>query len=352
MTNTIPIRNLYYLYAYAWDQFHFVRRVRTGEDDGPDAGALFAKVLVQACRQIFRLGVGREYESHEQELPQLRGRINLVRTLRHDTLKRGRVWCKFDELTADTLQNRVIKSTLICLLGRKQVSASLTTEIRRCIRTFDALQVKAATLDGEAFRQIRRTRQNSFYAFVLHICELVYEGLFPEQEGAAGQFASLLEDEAKMSRVFERFVRNFFRHEQTEFEVTSERIAWDVDNQDEAAPELLPSMHTDTSLRSTRRTVIIETKYYSQTLQTHYDRKRLRSGHLYQLFAYLKNLEKGNGPDKYAEGLLLYPAVHEHVEFETIIQGHRMRARTIDFDQPWEHIHGQLLSMTSSTGAA
>ena len=348
MTPAIPTRNLYYLYAYAWDQFYFVRRVRTGEGEGPDAAAFFGNILVQACRQIFRRGVGREYEFCEEDLSQVRGRIDLIRTFRHDTLKRGRVWCKFDELTADTLQNQAIKATLVRLLDHKQVSSRLAREIRKCIRTFDALRVTTAKLDRETFRRIRVTRQSSFYAFLLHICELIHEGLFPEQEGATGQFASLLEDETKMNRVFERFVRNFFRHEQAEFNVKSERIAWDIGEGHEATPELLPGMHTDASLRSAKRTVIIETKYYSETLHTYYDRKALRSGHLYQLFAYLKNLERRGGPDKCAEGLLLYPAVSDHVEFETTIQGHRMRARTIDLNQPWEHIHRQLLSMTLS----
>src|ERR1017187_7099882 len=93
MTGVIPIRNLYYLYAYAWDQFHFTRRFDTGEGVGPDAGAFFAKILVHGCQQIFRRGVDRVYGVFEEELPQLRGRINLIKTIRHDTLKRARVWC-------------------------------------------------------------------------------------------------------------------------------------------------------------------------------------------------------------------------------------------------------------------
>jgi len=350
MTNEIPIQNLYYLYAYAWDQFHFVHRVRTGEEEGPDAHGFFGRILVQACRQIFRRGVRREYESHEKELGQLRGRINLVRTIRHGTLERGKVWCRFDELTADALANQLIKATLVRLEGG-QVPRRLAADIRKCVRTFDSLGVRTAELKREAFRLAGRAQQSPFYAFLLHICELLYESLFPRHEGRAGTFASLLDDETKMSRIFERFVRNFFRHEQDDFEVSSERIAWDIGKRTKEV-ELLPNMHTDASLRSRERTVIIETKYYSETLHTHYDRKVLRSGHLYQLFAYVKNLEKRAGPDRRAEGLLLYPAVVDHVDFETTIQGHRMRACTIDLNQRWDKIQKQLLSMIAAAGNA
>jgi 5-methylcytosine-specific restriction enzyme subunit McrC len=104
-------------------------------------------------------------------------------------------------------------------------------------------------------------------------------------------------------------------------------------------------MYTDASLRSPRRTVIIETKYYSETLHAHYERKTLRSGHLYQLFAYVKNLENRGEPDNRAEGILLYPAVHDRVKFETTIQGHRICARTVDLSQPWGDIRTELLAM-------
>ena len=68
MTAEIPIRNIYYLYAYAWDQFRFVRRVSTGEEDGPDAVPFFAEfsckdagksfgaasiALIRHCRRSF-----------------------------------------------------------------------------------------------------------------------------------------------------------------------------------------------------------------------------------------------------------------------------------------------------------
>jgi 5-methylcytosine-specific restriction enzyme subunit McrC len=104
-------------------------------------------------------------------------------------------------------------------------------------------------------------------------------------------------------------------------------------------------MQTDVSLRSPKRTVLIDTKYYAQTLHTHRDKERLRSAHLYQLFAYLKNMERHSEPDGRAEGILLYPTVKEEVRFSAMIQGHKMTARTIDLAKPWKEIHRGLLSV-------
>jgi 5-methylcytosine-specific restriction enzyme subunit McrC len=345
MTTEIPIRNLYYLYAYAWDQFHFVHRVRTGEESGPDAAPFFAKILLQGCRQIFRRGVDRAYQTFDEELLLLRGRINLTKTLRHGSLDKACVWCEYDELRHDGLENRLIKATLKRLREHHQMPSNLRAEIAAVVRTFETLSVKDIVIKSQDFRRVQLHRNNAFYGFLLHICELVHQSLFPEQAGSAGLFASLLEDETRMSRIFERFVRNFFRQEQNELKVSSERIEWDMPDEDSVGLELLPSMQTDVTLRSAKRTVLIDAKYYAQTLHTHHDKKRLRSAHLYQLFAYLKNMERRSEPDGSAEGILLYPTVKEEVRFSAVIQGHRVSARTIDLAKPWTEIYCGLLSI-------
>jgi 5-methylcytosine-specific restriction enzyme subunit McrC len=46
-------------------------------------------------------------------------------------------------------------------------------------------------------------------------------------------------------------------------------------------------MKTDITLRSSTRTVVIEAKYYRETLTRRYSKETLRSDNLYQLFAYL-----------------------------------------------------------------
>jgi 5-methylcytosine-specific restriction enzyme subunit McrC len=343
MTTAIPVRNFYYLFAYAWDQFHFARRIDTGQEFGPDAAAFFATILVQACQQIFRRGVDRAYQTHREESSRLRGRIDIIRTASHESLKKGRVWCEFSDLEYNSPQNQVIKATLTRLLSHKDMDVTLAAEMRKVIRTFDCIGVEDIKVNSQVFRRVQVHRNNAFYGFLLHLCELVHRGLFPKHNGDAGPFASIMDDEARMNRIFERFVRNFFRREQKTFSVTSERIVWDVSDGEHWYPELLPSMQTDVSLRSLDRTVIIDTKYYAQTLHSHYDRKTLRSDHLYQLFAYVKNLERRTGPDKHAEGILLYPAVQEEINFKAIIQGHKIRAKTIDLAQPWMEIRQHLL---------
>jgi len=109
-------------------------------------------------------------------------------------------------------------------------------------------------------------------------------------------------------------------------------------------------MKTDISLRSASRTIIVDTKFYKDALQTYFDRRSIRSAHLYQLFAYLKNLEPRGGIDAQAEGILLYPTVDQVLDVRYRVQGHPVAVRTLDLAQDWRNVHAQLLAMIDLRG--
>lgn len=91
--------------------------------------------------------------------------------------------------------------------------------------------------------------------------------------------------------------------------------------------------------------MIIDTKYYAEALQDWRGKKSLRSENLYQLFSYLKNAEAKRGEYRDAEGVLLYPAVGEKIAFEAVIQGHLVRVCTVNLDQDWRGVRGDLLGV-------
>ena len=153
-----------------------------------------------------------------------------------------------------------------------------------------------------------------------------------------------------MNKLFEEFVRNFYKKEQSHFSVKSERIQWDGYGKDEISKAFLPSMLTDVSLRSEERLIIIDTKYYKDpfvTPQHQSNQKKLHSSNLYQLFAYLENVDH-KGKLK-AEGILLYPTVKDQFDFRYEIKGHNMRACSINLNQNWQNIHKDLLRLIADT---
>jgi 5-methylcytosine-specific restriction enzyme subunit McrC len=106
-------------------------------------------------------------------------------------------------------------------------------------------------------------------------------------------------------------------------------------------------METDVTLRSSARTIVVECKYTESIYQQNYFKGKFRSEHLYQLSAYLQNLESG------AEGILLYPTAGVAVDQSYLLHGHRVRVTTLDLNRPWLQVASSLLALLDAplTGA-
>ena len=70
-----------------------------------------------------------------------------------------------------------------------------------------------------------------------------------------------------MARVFEDFVRNFYRTSQRAFVVKPLQLAWQAMPIAVTADVQLPTMRTDVYLESPERRIILDTKYYAEALQ-------------------------------------------------------------------------------------
>ncbi len=346
MARTIPVRNLYYLFLYAWNRFQEGRVVDVSGVAGPEPELpnLLAKVLLEGTRHLLRRGLDRGYVEQEEDTPRLRGRILVGETVGRALLPRARAACRYDELSHDVLHNRIVKSTLARLGLAEGVMPELKHQLRRLVRKLP--EVATVRLSASDFRRVQLHGNNAFYDFLLKVCALAYDALIPEEGGGRFRFRDVVSDERLMQRVFQDFVFNFYRLEQSDYEVKQqERITWDVAPTFGWDLHMLPEMRTDVSLRRPGRTIVVDTKYYREPLQVHEGRQRVRSGHLYQLFAYLRNLERRGGPDMQSEGVLLYPAVEEPIDVGFEVQGHIVRVRTINLDQDWTCIHRDLLAL-------
>jgi 5-methylcytosine-specific restriction enzyme subunit McrC len=152
-----------------------------------------------------------------------------------------------------------------------------------------------------------------------------------------------------MARLFEAFVRNFFDRELPDWSVRSDEIKWELKPVTPGAARYLPNMYTDISLRGAGRTVIIDTKFYLEALVARFDATdKLRSEHLYQMTAYLRNIESKGGSDATAAGILLYPEVHPIPTLRYEYGPHRLTAAGVDLTQDWRAIHDRLLDLVAT----
>jgi 5-methylcytosine-specific restriction enzyme subunit McrC len=243
------------------------------------------------------------------------------------------------------VHNRILKAALGTLARSDAVEAPLRTDLRELRTKLGA--ISDVPLTHHLFKKLQLSRNISHYGLLMRICEMVLELMLPEERGRGSRFANILQNEERMSAIFEAFVRNFYKQELKTFTVASEVIAWDTDSNLVSHVNYLPSMLTDVTLRSPIRTIVIDAIFYGETLVSHLGgQKKVRSAHLYQLLSYLTNMANRKGPDEKAEGLLLYPCIEgTELRLEFQLVGHRVRAYTIDLTRSWPDIHDEMMTV-------
>lgn len=354
----IPIRNIYYLLCYAWESAQFQALARVG-----DAGELtsvqdlLGKVLAGGTRRLVRRGIDRGYVERREDLAGIRGKLAVGETAKRALRARGRAACDFEELSADILANRIVRSSLDSLrrLGERRRGAGAEQEgldprVRKeVVSAYHRLGgVSVAPLKRQTFGMVQLDRNRGLYRFLLSVCQLIYEcQLADESKMGRRVFHDFRRDEARMWDLFEKFVTGFYRREQDDFSVNKGvRIQWrDADGATEADHKLIPSMEADIVLESPERRIIMDTKYHKDAVGGRYGSTKLKSGNLYQLLTYLRNRQATKPDGAKHEGILLYPEVDEPLEAELRLEGFRIQARTIDLAQPWQGIRDDLLEI-------
>lgn len=344
----IPIKNLYYIFCYAWASFPQGELVEVGDDDAPTLQNLFAKILIDGLHKIVRRGLARGYVPQEDDLRVPRGRLLLDEIIKRQTLLKGQATCLFEEFQSDILKNQIIKATARILCSSPSLEKIYQHELRFLVRSLDA--VSDIRLSVSVFRRIQISRNDRAYKLLIKLCEFIFRSSLPEEGGTGSRFADVLEDEVTMSTVFEDFLRNFFAHEQSEFAVSRDRYLWDAIPLSEGGGKLLPVMDTDIVLRSPSRTIVADAKYYREMLRGRDQSiQKINSANLYQLFSYLHHARLRELGQQ-VHGMLIYPSVGCDVLEDYEIAGSRVRIATVNLNKDWQEIHTELLRLLHPIG--
>jgi len=339
----IPIQNVYYLLCYAWDKLD--------ESDIVDVKAicttelidLFAKILINSTAHILKQGLDRYYVENEHVVNGIKGKLNISASVKQNTLPSNKTICLYDEFDYNILHNQILKTTISKLLRVKNIDNDLKDELHLLFRKLPP--ISEIQIRNSHFKQIRLHRNNYNYDFVLKVCQIINENLFIDESSGIYKFKNFLREEKAMARLFESFVRNFYKIEQSDFKVKREDIKWNFVTENEIDLRMLPKMETDISLISSSRKIIIDTKFYKEAFGTRFAQDKVNSNHLYQLFSYLINQESDLERTKNCEGVLLYPAVDNDFRFSYSFENHRIKVLSINLNQDWFNIKKDLLEI-------
>lgn len=339
----IPISNVYYLLCYAWR--HVEERDLVGVDALDELDRvqdLLATVLVQGTFRLVRQGIDRGYRDVREDLAGIRGKVDVGGTVKRALRSRGRVACAFEELTLDMPHNRILRSTLSALLRVRNLDRDVRAGIRSAYEKLAGVTVVRVT--RRMFDQVQLDGNRRYYRFLLSVCRLFHDLLLVDPRSGEHRFAGVTD--AVMWKVYEDFVIEFYRHEQDRYCVNrhGRTIGWAWEGTHEDGRSKVPEMKADAILEAEDRRIILDAKYYAEALGGRFGEK-LRSDHLYQLLAYLRNREATEAPGAMHEGILLYPTVGEAISAKVRLEGHRIQARSIDLSKDWKAIHHDMLQI-------
>ncbi|WP_246021196.1 5-methylcytosine-specific restriction endonuclease system specificity protein McrC [Paenibacillus lentus] len=342
MADSIKVKNIYYMLSYASQNLHEAGIDQVAAEEFDHIHDLFAAILIRGVGDQIRRGLHKNYVPQEETIGSLRGRIQITESIKQQTMLRRKMVCLFDEFTEDTLHNQILKQTMLLLLRMGSVRPDYKKELRKLLMYLgNVTDIAPRAIRWDA---LRYHRNNATYKMLINICWLVINGLLLTTESGGYRLARWLADE-QMHRLYERFVLAYYQRHHPEFAPRASYINWDIAED----TYWLPVMKSDITLTYKEKTIIIDTKWYSKTMQTNsmYDSKSFISSHMYQIFTYVKNKDRlGSGN---VAGVLLYAKTNESItpDNDLVLSGNRISLKTLDLGREWDRITEQLESLCS-----
>jgi len=340
---SIPIKNIYFLLSYGWDTGLEYKQTKGLDTSSYESLiCLLSDVFVNQCEYILKRNLAHNYVSLTEEYAGIKGKLDFNQTLHRQVLRKGRAVCEFDEWSSNILINQILKTTLVGLLAFKEISKIQKSEIRRCLMRMG--DVDSIELSMSQFGQVNLNRNNQHYKLALHIAELIAQNTVLNEADGKKVFVDIGRDHQKLAKLFERFAYQFYK-KHSGYRVKKERINWLADRFD-----YLPTMNTDITLESDSRKIIIDTKFYGNTLGSRgvdFGANKFHSANLYQIFSYVSNVAGSSlhSMNHKTEGILLYPTVDVELSEKYIIKDHPISVCTVNLNAEWQLIHQRMLDL-------
>jgi len=336
---SILIKNVYYMLSYAFNTLNQSNYEDIAKEEFENIHNLFAAILAKGVGQQLKQGLYREYLNQKEDMSVMRGKIDMTGTIKNKLARKHVLTCDFDELSENNILNQILKTTVMLLIRHAKVDSDRKSDLKKEMLFFS--NVDTVEPNSIKWSSLRFQRNNQTYRMLISLCQLILDGMLLTSEKGEFKMASFV-DEQRMSRLFEKFILEYYNKEFPALTVKASQIPWVLDD---GIGTMLPVMQSDITLSLGSKILIIDAKYYTHTTQSQYDKHTLHSNNLYQIFTYVKNRDLGFG-DKPHEvaGMLLYAKTDEEIQPDNIYQmsGNKIGVKTLDLNCDFKDIATQM----------
>ncbi len=339
----IFIKNIYYMLSYAFKDLRQGVYENVDKEEFENIHNLFAAILSKGIGKQLKQGLYREYISFSEERSSLRGKIDMPGTAKLYASQKKVLSCEYDELSENNVLNQILKTTVLLLIKNGEVAAEYKNELKKEMLFFS--QVEEIDPHCIQWSGIRFHRNNYSYRMLISICQLIMEGMILTTTAGDYKLASFIDDQ-RMSRLYEKFILEYYKIEWPKLNASAPEIKWALDD---GIGTMLPAMQSDIVLEYKNRTLVIDAKYYGKIMQTQFDVDTVRSNNLYQLFAYVKNMASNKGRENEVAGMLLYAKTDKGIQPDFVyhMSGNQISIMTLDLNVEFLEISEQLNRIAS-----
>jgi len=354
-----PIQNIYYMLAYSLTGLMPREYANITTEEYDDALEFLSELLIQGISAQLKRGLGRAYVPTENALFSPRGKMLITESVKRNTMMRKQLYCSFDEYSPDYYLNRIVKSTVMMLLG-SELSTRRKKALKKLMLYFGEVQI----IDLHSINwNYRFNRNNQTYQLLVSTCYLLIHDLLQSTTDGKTRIMHYWNPD-RTNLIYQNFLREYYHREYPELTVSAPKVKWQLDDDMDL---LLPEMRTDMVLKYGKKSLIIDAKYYGDILskyefktgdslpdyepvpakEKYYDGFKLRSENMYQMFTYVKNYElqmREKEEGHIISGMLLYARTEEKYQpaHTYRMSGNTITAASLDLNCSFRDIQIQM----------
>ena len=340
----ILIRNIYYMLAYAFQELRQNNYAEIKGEKFDDIYDLFAEILARGISYQLKQGLYREYVAKNESMQKIKGKIDINGTIANRVRNNRQISCDYDELSENNVYNQILLTTVTILIRHSDVKKAQKDKLKKLMLFFQ--NVQPIDLHTIRWTALRFDRNNKNYRMLLYLCYfIISEWLMTTEEGKY-KMRGFSDDH--MCRLFEKFVLEYYKKHHPELKPCAAQIDWNIEKE-QSSTNILPIMQTDILLTMEERTLIIDTKYYTQSMQKQYDKVTIHSNNLYQINTYVTEYDKEHKGN--VDGMLLYAKTQEEIVPDDSIKkkdGNIIYFKTLDLNIDFDSIKKRLDSFVCS----
>lgn len=334
----ILIRNIYYMLSYAFQELRQNNYVEIEGETFENIYDLFAEIMAIGISSQLKQGLYREYVAKSESIQIIKGKINIDRTIANRMRNNRQVVCDYDELSENNIYNQILLTTATILIRHSDVKKDRKSKLKQLMLFFQGVQqIDIHTIHWDA---LKFDRNNKSYRMLLYLCYFIVKEWLLTTEAGSHKMREFSDEH--MNRLFEKFVLEYYKKHHPELKAEAKQINWNI-VKEQSTTNILPIMQTDILLTMRERTLIIDTKYYSQSMQKQFDKSSIHSHNLYQIHTYVTEYDKEHKGN--VDGMLLYAKTQEEIVPEGGMKqrdGNTILFRTLDLNKDFESIKKRL----------